>query len=179
VSSVSILALFGGPAGAGKSTLARAWCAGRERAAHVELDAVRDLIVGGRADPQQPGALQSEQYTLSVAACLALARTFLEAGYDVAIDDALPPAAFERYWRPRVAGLDWRIVILLPSLQETLRRSRARAKRVLERHTIGQHRASQSWPAALRIDTTGLTVEESLDRVRAVLDGQLAPGDDS
>src|SRR6266508_2352305 len=75
-----ILLLLGGPAGAGKSTLARAWSAARCRAAHIELDEVRHLIVAGRADPQQPSSVQSEQYALSVRACVALARTFLEDG---------------------------------------------------------------------------------------------------
>jgi predicted kinase len=170
-----LLALFGGPAGAGKSTLARAWCQTRERAAHIELDAIRELIVAGRADPQQPGTLQSEQYAVSVEACISLARTFLAAGYDVAVDDALPPAAFERDWRPLLAGLKWHVVIVLPTLDETLRRSHVRTKRVFERHTRDQHQASQDWPAACRVDTTGLSVDASLALVRAMLDAFQAP----
>lgn len=51
-----LLVLFGGPAGAGKSTPARAWCAAQARAVHIGLDRVREMIVGGRADPQQPDA---------------------------------------------------------------------------------------------------------------------------
>ena len=162
----SVLLLLGGPAGAGKSTLARAWCLSRANAAHVQLDEVRHLIVAGHADPQRPGPLQSDQYTLSVRASLALARTFFEGGYDVAVDDVLEPAGFERDWRPLLHGLNWRIVIVLPVLEEVLRRSRAREKRVLEAHTRAQHAACAAWPAAHRIDTTGLTVEESLALVR-------------
>jgi predicted kinase len=166
-----LLVLFGGPAGAGKSTLARAWCAMRPRAVHIELDRVRELIVAGRADPQQPGPLQGEQYRLSVRACLALARTFLESGYDVAIDDVIDPVAFEWDWRPLVEGLTWRMAIILPSLEETLARSRAREKRVLERHTRDQHAASLGWSESVRVETTGLGVAESLRLVQRVLDG--------
>jgi predicted kinase len=162
-----VLILFGGPAGAGKSTLARAWCATRQRAAHIELDEVRGLIVAGRADPQQPGSLQGEQYALSVRACCALARTFLEEGYDVALDDVLEPAAFERYWRPLLDGVDWRLVVVLPALEEVLRRSRLRAKRVLDEHSRAQHAACSAWPADVRIDTTELTLDESLVLVHA------------
>jgi predicted kinase len=165
-----LLALFGGPAGAGKSTLARAWCATRQRAVHIELDRVRELIVAGRADPQQPGALQGEQYRLSVRACLALARTYLDSGYDVAIDDVIDPIAFERDWRPLVEGLMWRIIIVLPTLEETLARSRAREKRVLERHTRDQHAASLGWPASVCVDTTRQSVAESLRLVQSILD---------
>lgn len=45
--ALPMLLLVGGPAGAGKSTLARAWCAAPARAAHVQLDEVRHLIVAG------------------------------------------------------------------------------------------------------------------------------------
>ena len=165
------LVLFGGPAGAGKSTLARAWCATRERAAHIELDHVREMIVGGLADPQQPNELQSRQYELSVRACAALARVFLDDSYDVALDEVFPPDAFARSWRPLLDGLQWQLLVILPWLEETLRRSRARQKRVLEQHTRDQHAASLLWPEELRVDTSGLTVEESLAAVRRLLDG--------
>jgi predicted kinase len=167
-SIAGLLVVFGGPAGAGKSTLARAWCATRGRAVHVQLDEVRELIVSGRADPQEPGDLQGEQYWLSVRASLALARAFLEAGYDVALDDVLLPPAFETGWRPLLDGLDWRVVIVLPSLKQTLARSRQRAKRVYERHTRDQHAGSEGWPVEFRIDTTGLTIEDSLELVRGL-----------
>ena len=164
-----VIILFGGPAGAGKSALAAAWCATRERAAHVQLDRVRDLIVAGRADPQQPGPLQSEQYELSVAACCALARSFASDGYDVAVDDVLPLPAFERLWRPALDGIDFCAVIVVPSLEETLRRAGAREKRVREQIIRRQHAASLEWPERSRIDTTGLDVEESLALVERLI----------
>jgi chloramphenicol 3-O-phosphotransferase len=166
-----MLVLFGGPAGAGKSTLAAAWCATRTRAVHIELDAVRELIVSGRADPQQPGDLAGEQYGLSVAACCALAGPFLAAGYDVAIDDVFEPAAFEAYWRPRLGDRAFALVIVRPSLEATLARSARRQKRVLEQHTRSQHEATGGWDARFVVDTTGLSVEESLERVEAVIGG--------
>lgn len=168
-----LLVLFAGPAGGGKSTLAAAWCAKRERAVHLELDQVRDLIVAGRADPRLPGALQSEQYELSVAACCALARVFVAAGYDVAVDDVLPPPAFEAHWRPALEGLDPRVVIVIPSLDETLRRAGARDKFVPEEIIRRQHEASLLWPGPYRIDTTGLGVEESVRLVDGLI-SQLA-----
>ena len=92
--------LFGGPAGAGKSTLARAWCATRTQAAHLEVDEIRALIVSGLADPQEPSETNTAQYRASVEATCALARTFTTNSIDVAIDDVLQPDAFE------VAGRD-------------------------------------------------------------------------
>lgn len=164
------IVLFGGPAGAGKSTLARAWCEKQPRSVHIQLDEVRNLIVSGRADPQVAGAVQAEQYRTSVAATCALARSFAAAGYDVAIDDVLEPGPFEEYWRPALQGSRWRLVVVLPSLEETLERSSGRRKRVQKRHTRDQHRSSSAWPDHLLIDTTGLGLEESLRLVERVLE---------
>ncbi len=157
-----VVALFGGPAGAGKSTLARAWCATRPHAAHVELDEIRHLIVSGRADAQQPGDLQAAQYRLSVEATCALARAFASGACDVAVDDVFEPAAFDRYWRPALDGLAWKLVVVLPSLDETLARSAQRDKRVMEKHTRTQHARCADWDSTVRIDTTGLDVDQSL-----------------
>jgi hypothetical protein len=38
----------------------------------------------------------------------------------------------------------------------------------LEEHSRAQHAASGKWPAAYQVDTTGLTVDESLTLVRTV-----------
>jgi len=157
-----LVALFGGPAGAGKSTLARAWCATRPQAAHIELDEIRHLIVSGRADPQEASDAQADQYRLSVQATCALARAFAEGGCDVAIDDVFEPDAFERYWRPQLDGLPWKLIVILPSLDETLARSARREKRVREEHTQTQHERCAAWDAGVRIDTTGLDLDRSL-----------------
>ena len=157
-----MVVLFGGPAGAGKSTLARAWCATRAQAAHIELDEIRGLIISGRADPQEPSELQAAQYGLSVKATCAVARVFSLGGCDVAIDDVLEPAAFEHYWRPQLDGVRWKLIVVLPSLDETLSRSAGREKRVREAHTRAQHGRCSAWNEAVCIDTSDLDVEQSL-----------------
>jgi len=164
-STKGIAVLFGGPAGAGKSTLARAWCTTRSQAAHIELDEIRKLIVSGLADPQEHGERQAAQYLLSVQATCGLARTFTDEGYDVAIDDVFEPESFERYWQPLLGGLAWKLVVVLPSLDETLARSAGREKRVREEHTRMQHALCADWDEAVRIDTTGLDPERSLGLV--------------
>jgi predicted kinase len=163
--------LFTGPAGAGKSTLALAWCRTRARAVRIELDEVRDLIVAGRLDPQIPSEEQGEQYGAAVRASLALARQFLTDGYDVAITDAVDPAAYQRYWRPALGQVEPEIVVIRPDLPTTLARSAAREKRVLEAHSRGQHAAARAWPAARQVDTTSLSIHDSLGLIVRLLDG--------
>jgi predicted kinase len=160
------LVLFGGPAGAGKTSLASRWCATRERAVHVQLDEVRSLIVTGLADPRSGGPIVDEQYATAVAACCDLARTFLADGYDVAIDDVLEPDAFEAHWRSHLRDTLFDIVVLLPDLEETLRRSDARPKRVRPEITRQQHEVCQTWPPEVRLDTTDLDIEASLRLAR-------------
>jgi len=171
-SSIGMVVLFGGPAGAGKSTLARAWCATRPQAAHIELDEIRHLIISGLADPQKANDVQETQYRLSVEATCVLARAFADGGCDVAIDDVFEPEAFDRYWGPQLDGLSWKLVIVLPSLDETLARSAGREKRVMEEHTRTQHARCENWDVAKRIDTTGLDVTESLALVLERLSSQ-------
>lgn len=160
----SIVLLLAGPAGAGKSTLARAWCHTRLVAAHVQLDTVRDLLVQGLVDPRvvgEPG--QAEQWQASVTATCALVRSFAESGIDVAVDDLILPADAEDVWQPRLNGLRTHLVVVLPSLDEALTRGRRRDKHVPERLVTSQHDGSARWPRQRQLNTTGQTVRESVN----------------
>ncbi len=165
---MSRMVMFTGPAGAGKTALARAWCATRRRAVHVELDEVRHLIVSGLVDPQTGGPVQAEQYDTSVAACCALVRELIRRGYDVAVDDATDPEGFERHWLPRLGSIEYSVVVH-PSLKVVLERGAGRSKRVRPGVVRDQHAASSRWPAERTIDTTGLSIEESLENVRRLI----------
>jgi chloramphenicol 3-O-phosphotransferase len=169
---VGRMVMFTGPAGAGKSTLAGAWCATRPRAVHVELDEVRHLIVSGLADPQEAGPLQAEQYDTSVAACCALVGEFVEAGYDVAVDDAVDPETFGKHWSPRLGGIDHSVVVVRPSLEAVLERGTARHKRVRPGLVREQHAAASRWPSRRTIDTTGQSVEASLEDALRLIDNR-------
>ena len=164
------LIFFFGPAGSGKSTLAKAWCGTRERAAHIELDEIRSFIVSGLADPQSDSPLVSAQYETSVDACCAIARSFVSDGYDTAIDDAAAPTDFTRYWEPNLAGLNWQIVVIRPDLETAFRRNEERAKSVKRDIIRRQHSASGDWPTDVTVDTTGISVGVSLERVLQVLE---------
>jgi chloramphenicol 3-O-phosphotransferase len=163
------MVMFTGPAGAGKTTLARAWCATRRRAVHVELDEVRHLIVSGLVDPQTVGPAQAEQYDTSVAACCALVREFIRRGYDVAVDDAVDPDEFERYWLPRLGSIKCSVVVVRPSLKVVLERGTGRSKRVRPDVVRNQHAAASRWPTERTIDTTVQSIEESLESVHRLI----------
>lgn len=164
------LLLLAGPAGAGKSTLAQAWCVARPVAAHVQLDSVRELIVSGLVDPREadrPG--QAEQWQTSVRATCALAVSFVGSGVDVVVDDALEPQA-AALWSPLLRGLPAHLVVVLPDLETVLERGRARAKQVPEHIVRRQHEQCSAWPATRILDTTGQTVAQSLAALLRLLD---------
>ena len=170
-----MLLLLTGPAGAGKTTVATAWCRRRAKAAMIQLDEVRGLIVSGYVDPQgEPTAVHREQYEIAARGCIALAREFVAAGYDVATDVCCPPSVFDEIWRPALAGLDWRLVVLRPSLDETLRRGRERDKRVREDIVVSQHASEGGWATELQLDSSGLSVDETVDRVEAMIASQVS-----
>jgi AAA domain len=160
--------MFTGPAGAGKTTLARAWCATRWRAAHVKLDEVRNLIVSGLVDPQMVGSVQAEQYDTSVAACCALVREFIRRGYDVAVDDAVDPVGFERCWLPHLGSIKYSVVAR-PSLKCVFERGAGRSKQVRPYIVRDQHAAASRWPTERTIDTTEQSIEESLETVHRLM----------
>jgi len=154
--------LLAGPAGAGKSTLARAWCGTRDVAAHVQLDHVREMVVRGLEDPRVPGPVQRQQWLASVRATCALVRSFAEAGVDVAADDVLPPGDAQDVWRPLLVDLPVRLVVVLPDVEEVLLRACARDKHVPAHLVEEQHRQCSAWVRGRRLDTTGLDVPASL-----------------
>jgi predicted kinase len=90
------ITILTGPAGAGKTTVASRLCHRLERAAHIEVDLLRDMIIAGYASPipsdrGDPAAV-AEQNRLAAMNAAALARNFSLAGYEVAIDAVLETA---------------------------------------------------------------------------------------
>ena len=61
------------------------------------------------------------------------------------------------------------MVIIHVTLKETLVRSSSRDKMVPDHLVRDQHQATFGWPERHRIDTTGLSVADSLALVDAVL----------
>ncbi|WP_441251753.1 AAA family ATPase [Kitasatospora sp. McL0602] len=119
-----------GPAGAGKTTVARHWAERRPTpTAHVSLDDVREWVQAGFANPQSGWNHASEaQYRLARRTCGFACRNYLANGISCIIDDAVFPD------RPAVGLGGWRRhigpgmipVVLLPGLDSVLARNARR-----------------------------------------------------
>ncbi|MEY9846864.1 hypothetical protein ABH940_003951 [Streptacidiphilus sp. BW17] len=120
-----------GPAGAGKTSVARYWAERRPTpTAHVSLDDVREWVRSGFASPTAGWNDQAEaQYRLARRTCGFAARNYLANGFSVVIDDAVfpdQPAVGLGGWRRHV-GPQLIAVVLLPGLDVVLARNAQRS----------------------------------------------------
>ncbi|MFF8833014.1 Pro-rich N-terminal domain-containing protein [Streptomyces sp. NPDC015131] len=149
--TATLAVLLIGPAGAGKTTVARHWAANRRvPTAHISLDDVREWVCAGFADPQDGWNDQSEaQYRLARRTCGFAARNFLANGISCILDDAVFPD------RPVVGLGGWKRhvgpgllpVVLLPGLEIVLERNAERTgnRRLSDEEVAGIHGRMAGW----------------------------------
>ncbi|MFF2655355.1 AAA family ATPase [Streptomyces sp. NPDC058045] len=174
----TLAVLLIGPAGAGKTSVARHW-ADRRRVptAHISLDDVREWVRSGFADPQSGWNDHSEaQYRLARRTCGFAARNFLANGISCILDDAVFPD------RPVVGLGGWKRhvgpgllpVVLLPGLEVVLERNAERSgnRRLSDEEVASIHGRMAGWYGSGLpiIDNSQLGIEDTA----RVLDDVLA-----
>ncbi|MGR8011651.1 Pro-rich N-terminal domain-containing protein [Streptomyces hypolithicus] len=149
--STTLAVLLIGPAGAGKTTVAKHWAQHRRvPTAHVSLDDVREWVCSGFADPQSGWNDQSEaQYRLARRTCGFAARNFLANGISCIVDDAVFPD------RPVVGLGGWKRhvgpgllpVVILPGLEIVLERNAQRSgnRRLSDEEVARIHGRMAGW----------------------------------
>lgn len=147
----AVAVLLIGPAGAGKTTVARYWADRRPvPTAHISLDDVREWVRSGFADPQTGWDDRSEaQYRLARRTCGFAARNFLANRISCVLDDAVFPD------RPVVGLGGWKRhvgpglipVVLLPGLEVVLERNAARSgnRRLSDEEVARIHGRMAGW----------------------------------
>ncbi|MFF1909409.1 AAA family ATPase [Kitasatospora sp. NPDC058218] len=140
-----------GPAGAGKTTVARHWAERRPTpTAHISLDDVREWVQSGFANPQSGWNNASEaQYRLARRTCGFACRNYLANGISCIIDDAVFPD------RPAIGLGGWKrhigpgmiAVVLLPSLDSVLSRNARRSgnRRLSDEEVARIHGRMAGW----------------------------------
>jgi predicted kinase len=152
------------PAGAGKNTVAKVLAAQRERCAVIDVDVVRQMLVKPHKAPWE-GEEGLAQQRLGVRNACALARNFVLSGTDVVILDVLSQETLTAY-REALAGLNPKIVLLLPTWEEVQRRNKMRTQYL----TDGEIEMIYQSQAVLRgsdqqIDNTNLSPQEVADQL--------------
>ncbi|MGW6546888.1 Pro-rich N-terminal domain-containing protein [Streptomyces massasporeus] len=174
----TLAVLLIGPAGAGKTSVAKYWADHRRvPTAHISLDDVREWVRSGFADPQSGWNDNSEaQYRLARRTCGFAARNFLANGISCILDDAVFPD------RPVVGLGGWKRhvgpgllpVVLLPGLEIVLERNAERSgnRRLSDEEVARIHGRMAGWYGSGLpiIDNSQLDVPETarvLDEVLA------------
>jgi len=146
-----VAVLLIGPAGAGKTTVARFWADHRPTVtAHISLDDVREWVRSGFAHPDEGWNERSEtQYRLARRTCGFAARNFLAGGVSCIIDDAVFPdwpAVGLGGWKRHV-GQALLPVVLLPGLETVLRRNAERTghRRLPDEQVASIHGRMAGW----------------------------------
>ncbi|MGW5973233.1 Pro-rich N-terminal domain-containing protein [Streptomyces sp. NPDC055186] len=174
----TLAVLLIGPAGAGKTSVAKYWADHRRvPTAHISLDDVREWVRSGFADPQAGWNDHSEaQYRLARRTCGFAARNFLANGISCILDDAVFPD------RPVVGLGGWKRhvgpgllpVVLLPGLDVVLERNAERSgnRRLGDEEVARIHGRMAGWYGSGLpiIDNSQLGIPETA----AVLDDVLA-----
>ena len=173
-----VAVLLIGPAGAGKTSVARYWAEHRaEPTAHISLDDVREWVRSGFADPRAGWNDQCEaQYRLARRTCGFAARNHLANGISCVIDDAVfpdRPAVGLGGWTRHV-GPELLPVVLLPGLDVVLARNaeRSGSRRLSDEMVALIHGRMAGWYGSGLpiIDNSRLDVRataEALDQVLA------------
>ncbi|MFI6936051.1 Pro-rich N-terminal domain-containing protein [Streptomyces sp. NPDC050287] len=180
--ATTLAVLLIGPAGAGKTSVAKYWADHRRvPTAHISLDDVREWVRSGFADPQSGWNDHSEaQYRLARRTCGFAARNFLANGISCILDDAVFPD------RPVVGLGGWKRhvgpgllpVVLLPGLEIVLERNAERSgnRRLTDEEVARIHGRMAGWYGSGLpiIDNSQLDVAQTAQVLDDVLARSLA-----
>ncbi|GKQ40156.1 ATP-binding protein [Streptomyces sp. A012304] len=178
----TLAVLLIGPAGAGKTSVAKFWADHRRvPTAHISLDDVREWVRSGFADPQSGWNDHSEaQYRLARRTCGFAARNFLANGISCILDDAIfpdRPAVGLGGWKRHV-GPGLLPVVLLPGLEVVLERNAERSgnRRLTDEEVARIHGRMAGWYGSglpiidnsqLDVPTTARVLDDVLARAIA------------
>ncbi len=160
--------ILSGPSGAGKSSVAEALAQRYDRTVHLETDLLFRAVRMGYIHPMQPES--DRQNRMIARAAARAASAFAQDLFAVFIDGVIGPHLLRIYVDElKVASVPVHFVLLMPSVEESIRRVAPRApdRRLIEAEHRELHRQFEERGefAGCVIDNTAMTAEETADIV--------------
>ncbi len=165
---MSHVVIISGPSGAGKSSVAEALCERYDRTVHLETDALFRSVRMGLINPMRP---ESDRQNRMIARAAARAASgFAEDLFAVFIDGVIGPHLLPIYIDElRPVAVPVHFVLLMPSLEETIRRVAPRASTLrmieAEHHALHEQFEQYGRFAGCTIDNSGLTADQTADLI--------------
>ena len=161
-----MILIITGPPASGKTTVGPLIAKRLERCVVIDVDWLRAMVVQPHVAPWE-GKQGRFQLRLGAKNGCILARNCVAAGFDVVVLDVLTNETAHIY-RARLKDLEHQIVLLLPSLAESLRRNRERGQYL----TDEQVELLYAWESQLsefdhKIDNTRLAAGELAQELSA------------
>jgi len=165
---MSHVVILSGPSGAGKSSVAEALAQRYDRTVHLETDLLFRSVRMGFIHPMRPES--DRQNRMIARAAARAASAFAQDLFAVFIDGVIGPHLLPIYVDElKVAAAPVHFVLLLPSVEESVRRVAPRAadRRMVEAEHRELHLqfAEHGEFAGCVIDNTAMTAEETADVV--------------
>lgn len=167
--------MISGVSASGKSTVARLLAQRFKRGVCVEGDAIREMVVSGRAEMRpEPGPEELRQLVLRYAGALAVAGVFLSGGFDVVVEDVIIGSVVQEFLS-MVPVPEFHLVFLDPDAAAIQRREQERDRVAYGsgRWSVGGLQAvlrEETDRIGLWLDTTGQSAEQAVDAILSDLD---------
>jgi predicted kinase len=164
------LFVISGVMAAGKSTVARVLAGRLPRAVCVPGDAIRAMVVSGRVEMSPDAAADAlGQLVLRYKGALAVAAVYLDAGFDVVVEDVIVGPVLQDFLA-LVPVDEFHLVFLDPEANAISEREQARAKTGYGGWSVAALQRilrEETDRVGLWLDSTELTAEQTVDRILA------------
>jgi hypothetical protein len=126
------------------------------------------MIVAGRVwpEPPAPSGEAAEQLALRYRNGILLAKAFFEAGFSVVLDDIVIGPWLDIH-REALAGLPWRLVVLVPDIEAVKSRNAGRDKDIFDTWGYLDKTCTAMQGVGIWVNSTAQTVEETVDAILA------------
>ncbi len=175
---MSTILLITGPSGAGKTTTSREFLKSASGVwAYLSQDDLRQLVTAGyqSADDYRKdwNKETQRQWNVSIPLCVDMAKRYHEAGIHCVVDFYGPPEEFE-IWEKHLEDLPYKLVVLLPDEETTVKRNGGRDSRSKLKENIVRenYRLFDDWNArgVSVIDTSHINVQESVNQLKTLIE---------